>query len=145
MGLYLAIVLLALLVGFGGDGSDWIDEVTLIWGTTIGLLVAHLFAYWLSAIMVEGSRPEAEDYWAALGIIGAAAAVGLLATVPYWIWRDSLDASTASSVLLMATIAVAGYWTARHAGAQRPRAALYTAIVLVGAAVAVMVKYTLTH
>lgn len=144
MSLYLAIVLLAVLVGFGGD-DDWVDEVALIWGTAIGLGIAHLFAYRLTAVFAAGGRPVAEDYWAALGIAVAVVATATLATVPYLIWGDTADASTGSSVVLMGLIGLAGYRSVRHAGASTPRALLYTAMVLVGAAMVVLVKFSLTH
>ncbi len=144
MALYVAIVILALLVGFGG-GDDWRDEVALIWGTAIGLTIAHLFAYELTSIMAAGGKPEPEDYWGALGIGAAAVGIALLATIPYWTLRDTGDASAAASVLLMAVIGIAGFFTARHAGATKMRSLLYTIVVLVLAAVVVAIKFTLTH
>jgi len=85
MALYLAIVLLSLMVGFGGEG-DWQSEVSLIWGTAIGLGIAHLFAFWVTALLAEGTKPETEDWWAALGIAGSVAFIAAVASLPYLIW-----------------------------------------------------------
>ncbi len=144
MSLYIAIVVLALLVGFGDEG-DSAHEVALIWGTVIGLAVAHLYAYRTTAILAAGGKPEAEDYWAALGIVVAAVVIAALATIPYLIWGDTTDASTASSMVLMAVIGIASYIGARHAGAGTVRSVVYTVVGLITAAIAVIVKYTLAH
>lgn len=144
MGLYLAIVLLALLVGFGAGDERW-DEVALIWSATIGLGIAHLFAFRIVSVLATGGRPESEAYWATLGMVGAVVATGAVATVPYLISSDTTDASRASTVLLMGVIGVAGYASARHAGATTLHSLLFTAAALVGAAIATVVEVLLTH
>ena len=55
MGLYLSIVLLSLLIGFGGDGTR-AEELQLLWGTSVGLLLAHLFALRLTLWRPARSR-----------------------------------------------------------------------------------------
>jgi len=52
MGLYLSIVLLSLLVGFGGDAPR-VEELRLLWGTSAGLVLAHYFALRLAGVFAR--------------------------------------------------------------------------------------------
>lgn len=144
VGLYLAIVLLSVLVGFGGEG-DQTEEVTVIWATAVGLGLAHLFAFRLTAVAAHRGTFVAEDLWAFLGIVVALVATAGLASLPYAIWGDTLDASTVSTVLLMGVIGFAGFASSRDAGASNLHSLVYTAAVLLGAAIVVGIKSSLAH
>jgi len=145
MGLYLCIVLLALLVGFGGNGTKE-EEVALLWGTTIGLTLAHFFAFRLVEVAARGRPlPDAEDGWVGLGLTGAAVAITGLATLPYLFDLNVLDASTAASVLLLGVIGLTGFGSVRTAGGSRVRAMAFAAATVAIAAVVTAIKYTLAH
>lgn len=144
MGLYLAIVLLAVLIGFGGDGTRD-DELTVLWGTAIGLGIAHLFAVRLTAMFAAGGKPTAEDGWAALGIAVAVVVVTTIATIPYLINPETLAASTASSVLLLGVIGVTAFGSARRAEADRRASWAFTLLTVGIAVIVVAVKYALAH
>lgn len=55
MGFYLSIALLAALVGGGNDheAHTQLDVLNVVWGTTIGLALAHWFAIVVSARLVH--------------------------------------------------------------------------------------------
>lgn len=145
MGLYLCIVLLALLVGFGGDGTKH-EEVALLWGTTIGLTLAHFFAFRLVEVAARGRPlPNAEDGWVALGLICAAVAITGLATLPYLFDVSVLTASSVASVLLFGVIGLTGFGSVRTAGGTRRRAFAFAAATVGIAAVVTAIKFTLAH
>ena len=145
MGLYLSIVLLALLVGFGGGGTSQ-DEVALLWGTSIGLSLAHFVAFRLTEVFARGDpKPNSEDGWIALGLVLAAVAITGLATVPYLFDLSTLDASTVSSVLLFGVIGGTGFGCVRQVGGSTSRAVAFAVMVVAIAAVVTAVKFTLTH
>ena len=142
--LYLAIVLLALLLGLG-QGTSQGREVILIWETAIGLGIAHLFVVRLSAIVASGGRLDAEELWIDFAVGVAVAAVAGVATIPYVVWSDTGDAGTAAGVWLMGLIGVAAYAGTRRAGASRLRSLMLAALGLVSAASVVFIKYSISH
>ena len=142
--LYLAIVLLALLLGLG-QGTSQGREVILIWETAIGLGIAHLFVGRLSAIVASGGRLDAEELWIDFAVGVAVAAIAGVATIPYVVWSDTGDAGTAAGVCLMGLIGVAAYAGTRRAGASRLRSLMLAALGLVSAASVVLVKYSISH
>ena len=144
LGLYLSIVILALLVGLTAEDSVQ-HQIQLIWGTAIGLSIAHLFAFRMTAVFAAGGRMDEEDWFSILGMVTATLVIAGLATIPYLWFDDPLDANTLAMVLLLGVIGITGWATAQKAGLSRTRTIAYTAVVLVAAAVVVMIKYTLTH
>ena len=145
MGLYLSIVLLTLLVGFGGDAAP-VDEVQLLWGTSLGLVLAHSFALRLAGVVARAHpRLPREDVLAGSAQLASAIAVTSLASVPYLLDITTLDASSASSLLLLAVIGSTGFFSVRRAGRTVARALAFAVIVVTIALVVVAVKYSLTH
>jgi hypothetical protein len=55
MGLYITISLLAVLSA-KPDGGGSSDVLSLVWGTTLGLTLAHWLAFQLTARLFAGSR-----------------------------------------------------------------------------------------
>jgi MYXO-CTERM domain-containing protein len=143
--LYLAIVLLALLLGLGKGIPGQGREVILIWETAAGLGIAHLFVVRLSAVVASGGRLDAEELWVDLAVGVAVAAIAGVATLPYVVWTDTGDAGTAAGVWLMGLIGVAAYAGTRRAGASRLRSLLLAALGLVSAASVVFIKYSISH
>ena len=144
LGLYLSIVILALLVGLSADDSVE-HQMQLIWGTAIGLSVAHLFAYRMTAVFAAGGKMSEEDWYSILGMTIATVVIAGLATVPYLLIDDPLNANTVAMLLLTGVIGFTAYATAKKAGLTGTRAAGYTVLVLVAAAIVVAIKYALTH
>jgi len=142
MVLYLAIVLLSVHLARADDASK-AEDLALLWGTAVGLGLAHLFAYDLTAVVAEG-RLTRDDAFAGAGQIIAVVLTAFLASVPYF-FTDAADASSASSAILFGLISVTAYRSARKAGANHLGASLFTIAIAVVAVVVVIIKYSLTH
>jgi hypothetical protein len=145
MGLYISIVLLALLVGFGGD-RDRADEVGLLWGTALGLVLAHYYALRLASVFARANpRPTRQDWSAGGAQLAGAAIVTGIASAPYLLNISTDDASTAASILLLGVTAVTAFASVRRAGRGVGRALAFAGIAVTIAAIVVIVKYVLTH
>jgi hypothetical protein len=145
MGLYLSIVLLTVLVGLGGSG-DGSSDVALLWGTTVGLLLAHWFATRLTRAFVRARPlPTREEARTGFWLIVAGAAVTGLATVPYLLDINVLTASTAASLVLMLAIGTTGFASVLRGGGTFAHALAFAALAVAIAAIVVAVKYQLAH
>jgi hypothetical protein len=89
MGLYLAIVTLAEASALDSSGVGAGATVAAIWGTAIGLALAHVFAFDLSARIFARGRPHRSTRLSATAQVIAAAAVAALATLPSWCSRGT--------------------------------------------------------
>ncbi len=124
MALYVAIVveaeLLTLWVNQGpGERSDvhGVHLVALIWGTTIGLALAHLFAFRLAGRAFVREGPNSHGRVAAAQLLGAGA-VAVLCSIPGLFASDANDLPFSLYVPEI-IIGVAGYLTARTSGSSR--------------------------
>lgn len=144
MALYLAIVLLGLLIGFGGGLSER-EELLLLWGTSVGLALAHLFAFRLTHAFAKGWEVTAEGARAVLGVAVAVVGITGIASLPYLLDITNLDSADVATALLMGVIGVTGYASARRSGAKPLPAIVFAAAILLVAAVVVTIKYTLSH
>ena len=59
--------------------------LALVWGVTIGLALAHIFAFRVSARLVAAGRVGPHDAGAVGAQLVGAAAVALLATIPVFL------------------------------------------------------------
>ena len=143
MALYVAICLLAALslVSEHG-GTDQADTFKLVWGTTLGLALAHWFAFRVSSRLVAAGSVRRQDAAAAGAQLAGAAAVALLATVPVLLFPDSAELDVVRLVLA-AIIALVGYAVARGAGATPARSIVYAASILVVASAVAVLKNVL--
>ncbi len=124
MALYVAIVveaeLLALWVGHSPDEPPAVqgaELVALIWGTTIGLALAHLFAFRLAGRAFAREGPNSHGQVAAAQLLGAAV-VAALCSIPGVFATDANDLRYSLYVPEL-IIGVAGYLTARTSGSSR--------------------------
>lgn len=140
MALYVAICLLAALVAASHNHvEDNSNAVTLIWGTALGLALAHWFAFRVSSRLVARGSIRRADTVLALAQIGGAAAVAIVATVP----AVTLGGSTgpaATRWVLAGVIAAVGYLVARRAGGSRLRSLAYASSMTAAAMVIVVIK-----
>lgn len=139
MALYVAVCLLAALTAVAERAdSSHVEILGLVWGTTIGLALAHLFAFRLSARLVGSGTIDRPDAAAAGAQLLGAAAVAVLGTIPVLVF-DSTAELDVTRVLLAGFVAVVGYAVARTSGSSRLRALVYAAVVMaVGLTVAVI-------
>ena len=143
MALYVAICLLAALSAVTDHTAESERNVfKLVWGTTVGLALAHWFAFRVSAKLVASGTARRHDALAAGVQLGGAAAVGLLATVPMLVLPESLQLDVVRDVLAL-FIAVVGFAVARSGGVGRGRSMLYGASILIVATIVAGVKNSL--
>jgi hypothetical protein len=146
MGLYVAICLLAVLTGaVRHEELDQRAVLELVWGTTIGLALAHWFAFRLSSRLVREGRTVKHDADTALAQFAGAAAVAVLCTIPVLLLDPRSELNTVRLVLA-AFIGVIGFSVARSNGASRPKAIVFgVAELLVAASVALLKNFLSGH
>ena len=153
MAFYVAIVVEAELIALwaadepgGAPPTHGAELVALIWGTTIGLALAHLFAFQLAARGRAAPAERDEQRWRrfrwelGLAQVAGAAAVAAFCTIPVLIGEDASGlqrAIWAPEVI----IAVAGYLSSRTSG----RGRLPSAVIGVGAALLALVVAVLKN
>ena len=145
MALYVCIVLLAEFVAAGEDAGSAQRAISVIWGTTLGLALAHVFAFHLAARLLVGGTTVPQDTRAAIwSQLGAAAGIAALATLPLLLF--SLETGLQVSAYLTAgVVGVTAYLAARNAGGKHARAITEGIVVVAVAAVVVGVKVALSH
>jgi len=146
MALYVSVCLLAALTGLP-DRADrhLLDVLGIVWGTTIGLALAHWFAFRLSARLVESGELRREDTQLALAQLVGAAAIAAACTVPILLLPTSAELD-AVRFLLAAFISVVAYGVVRSSAGDhgsRLRALAYAGVVLCIALAVATVKNTL--
>jgi hypothetical protein len=142
MALYVAICLLAALAATSESFAE-AHMFEIIWGTTLGLALAHWFAFRVSARLVAAGPVRRHDALAAGAQLIGAFVVAALATLPVLIFRDSLELE-AAEFTLSAFIGLIGYSVARTSGGTRWRSIVYAAGLLVAASAVVVLKLLLS-
>ena len=145
MALYVSVVLLATLVALDDRATGDAELIGLIWGTTLGLALAHYFAFRMSSRLVRGTSFHRGDLDIAAAQASGAIAVAVLCTIPVVV----LPADSEYDVvrfLLGLLLGIAGYASGRTGGASRVRSVVMGAITLVlGFAVALIKNALLGH
>jgi|SRR4051812_47509647 len=153
MVLYVSVVEIAELAGIprahvGNDvvsGPSEAELVAIIWGTALGLALAHWFAFQLAARAFRGEHVTHHDNAIALAQVAGAVFVAAVSTLPILLFNDARAQQTVGFVPA-ALIGVVGYLIARHAGRTRFAALLYgTTAVAVGLAVALVKNRLSSH
>jgi hypothetical protein len=145
MALYVSVVLLAALVALeDGDIGD-AELIGLIWGTTLGLALAHYFAFRMSSRLVRGSSFDGRDLAIAKAQAGGAVAVAALCTLPVVLLPAESEADVVRLVLGL-LLGIAGYASGRTGGASRVRSLVMGVLTLaLGSAVALVKNALLGH
>ena len=143
MGLYVSITLLAALTVTGdGDGSS--DVIAIVWGTTIGLALAHWFAFDLALRLVAPGHHGHELREELAVEMAGAFFVAVVATATVVAFPDHLERQ-AVRLVTAGLIGLAVFAEAETFGASRWQAARKGALALVLASVVAGVKHALTH
>lgn len=144
MALYVAICLLGVLTAVVERAdAGHVSVFALVWGTTIGLALAHWFAFRLSARLVGRGGFGRHDAATAGAQLTGAGAVAVLATLPVAFLPATAELDVAR-LLLAAFIAAVGFSVARAGGAGTARSAAYAASILALAATVALVKNVLS-
>jgi hypothetical protein len=138
MALYVSICLLAALTAVSHP-TDEIDAFLIVWGTTLGLAIAHWFAFRVSARLVGAGKVRRHDTDVATAQFAGALAVAVLATVPMLLFADSREFAVVR-LTLAGFIGVIGFSVARAGGASRLRSSLYGASILIVAVLVASLK-----
>ena len=145
MVLYVCLVFAAEFVAAGNQAASELVAVEVIWGTAIGLALAHVFAFNLAAKLLVGGRLSPEIRAAAWSQLAAAAALALAVTIPFLLFTLG-PALRVSAFLVAGFIGVAAYAASRGSGAGRTRSLVDGLIALAVAVVVVSIKVALsTH
>lgn len=140
MALYVAICLLAALTVASHEALDHRRSVmAVVWGTTVGLALAHWFAFRLSSRLVAGGSIRRSDAELAAAQLLGSTTVAVIATVPVVLF-DGEAQLDAAMWAVAASIAVVGLGVARASGASIIRSLLYSSSTLVVAGFVVVAK-----
>ncbi|WP_051551801.1 hypothetical protein [Nocardioides sp. URHA0020] len=139
MALYIAICLLAALTALPDSKDLHAHGLGIVWGITLGLAVAHWFAFWMATRMVSAGEFDRESLGLAAAQLTGAAAVAVLASIPLLVLPDSIELN-ATELWLSAFVAVVGYLSMRWGGTSRVKATAYAGAVLLAAVVIVELK-----
>jgi hypothetical protein len=144
MSLYVSIILLSALTVFDDAHPPGQGEVFLLEaGTTVGLVLAHGFASWVSTRII-GDVEEEIDPWDLLVVqIGGATAVAVLAMLAVVLAPTSAEL-LAARLTVAGTIAAQVFLESRSSNSWR-RAALYGALALVAGVTVAGIKAALSH
>lgn len=142
MALYVAVCLLAALALVPAHDVAAFGVYHVIWGTTVGLALAHWFAFRLSARLVGEGTVHRHDVEISVVQFGGAVVVAVLATVPALLVDESAELD-AVRLVVAGFIAVVGFAVASTSGASRLRSSIYAIGTLIAALVVAGVKNTL--
>lgn len=144
MALYVAVCLLAALTAVAEKASDGhMRAIGIVWGTTVGLTLAHAFAFRVSARIVARGRIRRSDANVVLAQLAGAAGVAVLATIPILLWQATAEFDVVRWTLAL-FISFVGFEVARSSGAGRTRSLLYGVVLLAIAVTIAVVKNILS-
>jgi len=145
MALYVAICLLAGLTVASDQHVEELNVLAVVWGTTLGLAIAHWFAFRMSSRLAAGGQVRPRDVAVSAAQLGGAVAVAALATIPVLLFSDSNELE-AVRLTMAGFIGVVGFAVARSSGASRLRAGLYAlGMVIVALAIALVKNALISH
>src|SRR5260221_861671 len=85
----------------------------IIWGTAVGLAIAHWFAFRLAAPAFRGERPTRNDTYIGLAQVGGAMFVAAVSSLPVIFFSDVRAQETTGDVPAL-LIGIIGYLIARY-------------------------------
>jgi hypothetical protein len=142
MALYLAVCLIAALTALENAAAIPGRVMGLVWGTTIGLALAHLFAFRIAGRLVHDGRIPRSDRIVSGIQLAAAAAVAVIVTVPVLIAPPDSELDWAR-FMCAGIIGAGGYGVARGAEQNRIRSLAFATGVLAVALVVAGIKHAL--
>jgi NCAIR mutase (PurE)-related protein len=144
MALYVAVCLIAALVAVDEDADHGqVRALAVIWGTTIGLAVVHLFAFRLASRLTAPGGIQRADLELAVAQIAGAAAVAVVVSIPVVLLPTSVEFDVARIELAL-LIAMAGAAVSRQNGAGVARSLWFGAAMLALALAAATLKNVLS-
>jgi hypothetical protein len=114
----------------------------LVWGTAVGLAIAHWFAFRVAAPAFRGERPTREDHYIGLAQLCGAIFVAVVSSLPVLFLSDVRAQETTSGVPAV-LIGIIGYLVARFTGRSRLAAVFYGVTALAVGVLVALVKASL--
>jgi hypothetical protein len=151
--LYLSVVLLATLtavpsgsdVQTGDDDGGWLSPVVaIVWGTTVGLALAHWFAFRLATSALGGGSPSGHDVSLGFAQVLGAIAVAAVTTLAIVLAPPGVEVQAAGFVPAC-FIGAAGFGVARAGGRSRPASLVMASVVLAVGLIVAGTKAWLGH
>jgi hypothetical protein len=141
--LYLCLVLAAEFVGLSTAAPDEAVAVEVIWGTTVGLTVAHIFAFDVAARLFAGGRLDRSARAAAILQVFAAITLAGLLSLPFLILGQAASMRL-DGFLIAAVVGVTAYAVGRKAGRSQAQCLVLGASGVILAAAVVLLKLKLS-
>jgi hypothetical protein len=113
--------------------------LAIVWGTAVGLAIAHWFAFRLAAPAFRGERPTRVDTYIGLAQAGGAMLVAAVSSIPVLLFSDVRAQETTGDVPAL-LIGVVGFLIARAAGRSRIAAIFYGVTALALGVLVALVK-----
>ena len=113
--------------------------LAIIWGTAVGLAIAHWFAFRLAAPAFRGERPTRVDTYIGLAQVGGAIFVAVVSSLPVLFLSEVRAQETTEDVPAL-LIGIVGYLIARSTGRSRLAASFYGVTVLALGVLVALVK-----
>ena len=117
--------------------------LAIVWGTAVGLALAHWFAFRVAAPGFRGDRPSSRDTRIGLAQLGGAALVAAASSLPVLFLSD-VRAQEFTGDVPAVLIGVVGYFVARATGKSRVPSVFYGACALGVGVVVALVKSALS-
>ena len=114
-----------------------------MWGTAVGLALAHWFAFGFVALAFRGRRPTHLDLQIGLAQLGGAVLVAALSSLPALILSDVRAQETTGDVPAV-LLGIVGYLVARHVGSARVAATVYGVTAIAVGVLVALVKTALS-
>jgi hypothetical protein len=114
----------------------------IVWGTALGLALAHWFAFRLAAPAFRGDAPTHLDNQIGLAQLAGAVFVAAVSSVPVLLFSDLREQETTGYVPALLVGAI-GYLVSRRVGSSRIAACAYGLTALVLGVVVALVKMNL--
>jgi hypothetical protein len=152
MALYVSIVLLATLAALPAGPADGheavqgpagLELVAILWGTTVGLTLAHSFAFVVATQGLGGGRLRGHDLREATAELAGAVSVAAVASLPVLLFPEETEQQVVPFVLAL-IIGVVGYFVERLNGRTRRASVVFGVATLVAGLLAAGVKNLLT-
>ena len=142
MALYVSICVLAELIAIDED-VDTFHPLLIVWGTSIGLAVAHWFAFDLAGRHTAEGELGRAHYETPVAQVAGAALVAGLTSVAIVLFPDSAEYDVAR-LMLAVIIGTVAYGVSRHGDRSVTRSLLYAGWIVVVALVIASLKNILS-
>ena len=116
--------------------------LAIVWGTAVGLAIAHWFAFRIAAPAFRGESPTRLDAQIGLAQLGGAILVAAISSLPVLLLNDVRAQETTGDVPAV-IIGVIAYFIARAAGRRQVQAVAYGVTALALGVVVALVKVKL--